>query len=836
MRAAAAAALIVAAAAPWASPAAAYAPPPAEGGAPAGIGGGRLRTAPDPGGPPPDRPSGRGIAGGAPQPGEILVRVLVDGADEGEHPVRPDADGGVVLSPAVADALRICRGPAGGARVPPEWATLDRAAASLDLRTPRGARAPLGVAVEGGDPSLRTSPETWAAWMDYDANLRVDSPDPGPSGGPRTFARGGGAFVAARAAAPGWRLLSSWAWTDAAGGDGLVRLDTAVTWLPRDRRLSVTAGDSIAPGGALGRPWRLGGIAAGTDLSAEPGFSTAPVVRVGGTAQALSTLDVLVDGRVARSAQIGAGSPFAVVVPSGGTASVLLTDAAGRRVEVPVSIPRVTPGLLREGLTLWSAGVGVPRFGHGSGGARDVYAGGPHGFAQARRGVSPRATAQVAAEAGPDMAMASASLVALARDSVALRVSAAASHGAAGTGARAGAGILWQGPWGIGGDLSWEAAFGDFEDVVAASGRRAPRDRGLGQGARPPGSVAPGVPVPRERMGARLSWQPPSSGVSISVGWEHQDRGPEGRFSLLSATANSQFHGIPVWATVVRSEGGGLGTTVLAGATFPLGPARPGTTRAQGFVSGGTGAAGGFEGSAGGSRALGTDPGAWGWRAAATRSGDFAVTNAAVERRTGRGIVGVAANTFGAGGSAFLTARGSVGLAGGQPFLADPVPPGGGLVVAEVGAPGVDVARNGTPAARSGRSGRAVLPVEVAGVPTRVGVEPDRLPADALADVTERSVVVRQGGAAVAAFGVRQALSSAVVTVEIDGRPPPPGSLLRGADSEALVGPTGRAFLERIRPGESLRLVAPDGSSCAVETGFDGRGGAARRIGPLPCR
>ena len=58
-----------------------------------------------------------------------------------------------------------------------------------------------------------------------------------------------------------------------------------------------------------------------------------------------------------------------------------------------------------------------------------------------------------------------------------------------------------------------------------------------------------------------------------------------------------------------------------------------------------------------------------------------------------------------------------------------------------------------------------------------------RLPLDLIPSDTDKSVVVRPGGATVAGFDAQTASASAVVSVTVGGKPPPIGSTRRGSSS-----------------------------------------------------
>jgi outer membrane usher protein FimD/PapC len=762
----------------------------------------RFRTAPEP-------PSSSPLA--ASSSGLVILRLKVDDVDEGEHRVEVLPSGELRLPPEVAARLRIRRsGADGSALLPAQAVTLDMASSAAAVRTAAGDRRPLGILVEGGDRARRNSPESWGVWAEYDVNLRADI-----APGTKRIGFGGGALVAARGAWPDFRVTSSWAATDIQPGI-YSRLLNTVTWAPSWTRLAVSLGDAVSLPDNGGRSFRYGGIHVGTDLSSEPGFSPGPLLQVGGTAQALSTVEVLVGGQSVNSRQVSGGAPFQVVVPSSTGATVVLTDATGRRVEIPISPSRVEPGLIRQGLLLWNAGLGVPRFGFAS--QQDRYSGGLHSYASARYGLLTRLTMSANFETGTSgVGVLGAGFSALITPGVAVRTWGAASTSRRGQGARLGGALLVRHRAGFGFEVSHEARLGLFDDVVSATARDY---AALTQ--RP----TPFAEVPRSRTAARASWTV-SDNFSLSAGYEVLNT-ETGTRSLATLSATTSLYGLPVFASATRGRGNGLGTSFLVGTTFSFGGG------ANASVSAGIDTA-----FAGAGRALGEGIGDFGWRVSGSRSGDNLFGFAGAETRTGSAIVGVEAiGSHGRGGTStatYLRARGTVGVAAGVPFISDPVPFDGGLVATRTGRAGVTVERNGFAAARAGSRG-SVIPVPVSGVPNRIGVDAAGLGIDDLADTMESSVTVRRGGVAVTDFRVRRANASAVVTVRRNGEPPPTGSVLRGVDSEAPVGPSGRAFLEAIRLHEVLTLVGPDGASCRVATNFDGVGGSARRLGPFECR
>ena len=226
-------------------------------------------------------------------------------------------------------------------------------------------------------------------------------------------------------------------------------------------------------------------------------------------------------------------------------------------------------------------------------------------------------------------------------------------------------------------------------------------------------------------------------------------------------------------------------------------------------------------------------PGDVGWQVTAQRQPNGTYGDAAAEVRSGYGIPGVEVNSFAGQTTAYAKARGSFGLLEWHPFVADPVR--GGLILADSGAPGVPVQLNGYSKGSTSWDGKLLIPDAVPGAPQRVAIDTNRLPLDLVASDTDKSVVVRQGGATVANFAAQSTASSAIVLVTVNGKPPPIGSTLVSGTSTAPLDRRGQAYLPSLAKDEILTVEFADGGSCKLRTQFDGKGGATRKIGPYAC-
>ncbi len=131
-----------------------------------------------------------------------------------------------------------------------------------------------------------------------------------------------------------------------------VRLDSAYTFSDVNSLRRYTLGDHITSSLSWNRPVRLEGVQVNSDFSMRPDLITFPMPTIGGSAAVPSTVQVLTDGNVAATSEVGSG-PFQVpqlpVVSGAGTISMTVTNALGQQVTVTqpfyASSSLLAPGL-----------------------------------------------------------------------------------------------------------------------------------------------------------------------------------------------------------------------------------------------------------------------------------------------------------------------------------------------------------------------------------------------------------------------------------------------------------------------------------------------------------
>lgn len=199
----------------------------------------------------------------------------------------------------------------------------------------------------------------WGAFVDYDLQYLAGQ-------GVRERLDG---LLETGAFSPHGVLLNSMRAQDALGDDAnLIRLETTFQRDLPGRRAAFRLGDSLTPGGALGRPARFGGIQYATNFRTDPGFVTFPRPVIGGLADQDSVVDVFIDNARRVSTDVPAG-PFQLDnlpgVTGAGEVQLRVIDLLGREQIITQSY-YVSPRLLQAGLSEYSYELGVLRDDYGT--------------------------------------------------------------------------------------------------------------------------------------------------------------------------------------------------------------------------------------------------------------------------------------------------------------------------------------------------------------------------------------------------------------------------------------------------------------------------------------
>jgi outer membrane usher protein len=742
-----------------------------------------------------------GRAWAAPQAGEgdvtrLYLELVVDGRATG-HIVRVDARGphyyvdaadlravhvrvpGDAPSPVAVDTL------------PSTRVTYDSYRQRLEIAVPPES---LPLQVMAGSSAAPRVPVTTASGVVFNYDLYGEG-----TGGASVAS----AFLDARAFGR-WGTFSTTGVSarsrDAAGRlsvDAYRRQDTSWVWSDVDRMVTYSAGDVQTGSLPFTTSVRIGGFTLARDFGVRPDVVTHPVPAFAGRASVPTTVDLLINGRQAASAQAEPG-PFTLqgmpFINGAGTATIVTTDAVGRRVQTSMPFYAAT-SLLAPGMVDYSVSAGALRRQYGLA----SFAYGPMvASGVARYGTTSFLTLDGHAEGAHDRAVGGLGVdVRVARFGV---VSAAAerSRSSLGPGTSWTAGYHYLAPWfsvqlrvtdrsARFADLSTEDAF------VRADGRTGQASAAVRLGGQ--GTVSAGVFAGRDVAGVAQR--------IVNISYSR----PASRGHLLAAL-NLRHDGDRSLAVQWVLPLGTRGSVSVSG-TAGAGAGGP---RAQ-YVrtappAGGLGAHLAYAPGAGGSREADVS-----WRNRHLRVEGGSSQRAGAPRYWG-----------GLSGAAIVVGRSLT--------LADRVPDAFAIVETG-GQAGVPVYFENRLMGRTDQDGRLVVPSVAAYSAGKYAIDPLGLPPDVSVGATETRVAVRRGSGAIVHFDVSPDMAATLVLVDPSGRPLPLGSTVTidGRNDVVPVGWDGVVYLEHAAASSRLTVVDSEGRRCTatVEAAGAGRRDASRQ-------
>lgn len=752
----------------------------------------------------------------------LLLQIFVNGLPQGLFAVTQTVKG-ITLQAATLHQLRL---PWSSLTVPdPEkfiTSQYDPQAATLHLHVPAAYLLPQTLnANEPNAPTLVLSPEAVGGWVAYTLNLRhIFGPSAaGPLFSIRNHSNAWGGMAQMVTTGPDFVGRAGFAY-DSSIDTAPVRLDDTLTWRPKAWAFAASVGDgvsSISSVGDAARSWRFGGIAMGTDHSATPNWSQLALPSVSGTAQAESAVDVYVNGVRAYQTNI-TGGRFNLVLPPGADeqgSRVVVTDASGRTQIINLQAPLVYADTIRPGLFLWSAGAGAPRFGYATQQSR--YDNQIYGYATGRYGLSDTTTSEAHIEAGPGLTEGELGLNGSLGARVVYQALFAASQAARHTGGAVSGGLSIAFPGQI--MLDETAGYNQpgFRDVVAVSGRAYDIQQGDTH-------FAQDLPY-RRQFSTRLSWQiRPRVGLALS--WQRFVYPQTGAVGFESASVGWSNPVVPAFLSVSESTTDGQkNLAVFLGVSLSWGERS-------------------FDASTGLSNhaamaqmsvesVVPEDGRGLGWRVNASQAQRTRFVDAVLEDHTRAFIPGVEVQSTNGTNTGIVSLSGVAGVIGTHPFMS--ASNQAGMLIADVGVPGVSVIANGDPVGRTNKDGIVAIPVMGDGVAETVSINTSKMSFNDVAKTTSLTAVLRQDSATILPFNVKKIEAGATILVRLHGKPPPAGSTLIGQESQAPLDRQGRAYLPNLLKHEVLEVLLLDGETCHVRTNFDGQGGVGQILGPLPC-
>lgn len=587
---------------------------------------------------------------------------------------------------------------------------------------------------------------------------------------------------------------------DGSGQSGYLRYDTRWTRTDPAAATEFTLGDMVT--GAL--PWttavRLGGVQWSRNFSTRPDLVTYPLPEFAGQAAVPSAVDVFVNGFRSTSQNVAPG-PFTLgglpTVSGSGVASIVTTDALGRRVSTDVPF-YVSSQLLRPGWTDYSLSLGALRRDFGM---RNLAYGQTLGAGVYRRGISDRWTLEGQAQAGQGLGVLGVGTMnRLGQWGV---VSASATHGQ----------VRGQGQgqqYSVG--YQYESSVGGF------SAQQLSRTPGFGDA-----STAARDGFRLQRRTRQINAHLNTSVGSFNVGWLDlrgavNDRNRLAYASYSTSVGRNVFMSVTAGRTLETGE-----SQLRLQLTYLVGPetsAQLATARVAGRM----------QAQIGYQQSIPTD-GGWGWNAsqAATSDSEGRYGQAAVQHRSRTllaqgGVFGTASEL-----SQWAGVAGSLGLMDGYAFAANRITDSFALVSTE-GVPGVEVLYDHQPVGRTDDSGYLLVTDVTSYYNGRYSLNLLEMPANMDAPAMEKRVAVARGMGAFVALPVLKMRTATITLLDVQGRPLPPGSAVLHEQGQvpSVVGWDGVVYLTRLHARNTL-IVQPPGGAPACRAAFNEADYAAAR-------
>ncbi len=558
----------------------------------------------------------------------------------------------------------------------------------------------------------------------------------------------------------GFQLSSS----PAAGSGNLLRLDTQLTVLFPRRGLTATAGDFFSAGGQSQRALRLGGLQIASDYSLRPDLVTTPLPGFTGQVAVPTGIDLINGDQRYKLGEIQPGEFTVRNVPANsgrGEVSVILRDALGREV-IQSTRFYVSRNLLARNLSEFAVNAGFVRRRYG---VRSTDYGPLAGTAFYRRGISSRLTVEGTAEwtsglvnigARGDVVLGGLALATLearySRDSVGGTSGTLLNLALESSGRR------------ISGRIGAILPTAGYRDVASRLGDPLPPKQFVGQINFDLGHMNQ-IQLSASRQIRRFDPRYPNF---------------ERHTDLLNASFRTRIsQKIDLFSSFGYRRGETQAFTAFAGLSIQLGGGR----NFQGSASAGTKAP--LTGSSSLSK-HDIEGNSLGYAFERT-FGSSSRTSASVAWRSPYGRIEGQTEHVARNFGFRANARGSVLIAGGGVFARNQT--GGSYALVRTGSiPGVTVMRENRPAGVTSRGGLLLVENIPAQVPISFDVDPDKLPADALARDTRKRIIVPRGAVGLVALDVVRFIPRQIRLIGPDGEPLNPGTLIKALPSgEAMM-------------------------------------------------
>lgn len=595
--------------------------------------------------------------------------------------------------------------------------------------------------------------------------------------------------------------------TDANADNTFDRLDTQWRASFPQNMLAVTVGDTLTSALTWSRPTRIGGIQIGTDFGLQPYMPTTPLPAYLGSATLPSNVELYVNGVKYYNGEVPAGSFQINTMPNisgAGTGQVMMTDALGRTTVQNFSFYN-DQQLLREGLTSWSAELGVVRENYGYDSFH--YASAPVVSGTWRRGLSNTFTAGAHAETSDGLINAGFSndWVPGSRSGT-LSTALVASVDAGKNGYLYSVGYRWSGD-AFNFSTSTTATIGDYRDVATHYGEPPPTlssNTVIGYSMASAGNISLSYlqfryPHESAVRYANASWYKSiSDTVSLNAGFNQNidDERDRSLYLMITVTASNN---LSVSSTLQRTNDE-TGYQLNASQTPPA-------------------------------------DGGWGWNVAASQQASQQSGQAEIGYlgRYGKAYTGFSRlpdNHYGYAG-----ATGSLVTMGGGVFAAREIN-NGFAVVSTNGIPDVPVKLQNNLVGHSDDQGLLLVTSLNSYQNNQISIDPMDLPANMrIARVDANATPADRSGTLVS-FDITPVRAAQVILVDSRGKAIPEGSMANattGSGQSSIVGFDGMTWFDTLEPHNRLRVETENGS-CIVQFDYPTNAKGIVQIGPLVCQ
>lgn len=596
------------------------------------------------------------------------------------------------------------------------------------------------------------------------------------------------------------------------GENGFLRYDT--TWRSDDqeRVLSYTFGDLITGALAWSHPVRMGGVSLERNYSIRPDLITYPLPQFAGQATVPTTVDLYINGSRNNTWTVNPGPftlPSTPFLNGAGEATLVTTDAVGRPVRTTIPF-YVASNLLKQGLYSYSAALGAVRRNFGIDSAR-------YGKAAAsvvgRYGVTDTLTVDGQADVGERYAL--------------LGMGLSTRRGMAGVVSLAAAASEMNGLHGAMGSIGYSyasrafslnlqhversQAFRDLSRYDQSATHSSASARSITQAS---GSIHLGGPS--GVLGLAMFDVRTQAGERTRLLNVSYSRSLFQRFHLfVSANKNYAQPGASVQALIVLPLGsvGTVSSSIVRNAD----------NRYDHIVQYNRNA---------------PSTGGVGWSLGRT-DGTAHYHQASIAWRNRNFLLGAGLNgqdLHGHSYSRWADLQGSLVWMEGQWTAANRIDDAFVLIDTS-GYPGVPVRFENQPTGATSASGRLLVPWATSYYPAKYEIDALNLPANVAATKLEQRMAVRARSGALLKFPVRKIIAASIHLVTPQGQPMAMGSEVRHVQSsaEAVVGWSGRTYLEGLGKANDLSVRQPDGKTCRAEFTLDVEQEGPIKVGPLVC-